>query len=708
MKRAALDSVVDYFDHSPAPELIEARNEPAMQTTRLTRSSVLGKRAHQQQESPTSPVVDKQLHTPDSTPNPKRVRTASTVIDGEANKENVPPFIPEIVSMEVSTPRTARSLRRTVTELITPTRARPPPRRYASISLPGTPTGEISHLAIATPPPTPPTSILPLHARARALLRSTCNNTDAQIAGRDTERATIQTFLASFLDISDVASDPHQSTCLYISGAPGTGKTALVNAVLRETKMDAKVIFINCMALNSVDALWERLVDELDDSRKKSTGRTKKVKGRDAVESLIACHNIKCVVILDELDHITPTTQSLTSLFSLPNSKPSSIRLIGIANTHTLTSSSSSTSSITAASNVHTLHFAPYTPTQLLQILQSRLQPLYVEDSADEGKAAAAAKKFLPAPTLTLLTKKVAALTGDVRSLFEVLRGAIDQAATGTASPNMTLPTVEENPLNSPAISVTPSHILAALKAYAPSSTSTTKAATPAKASTDVSPATTNSEIVSKVTGLGIQARLVLLSVLLASRRIEANLPINSGNSVTSTPKKTPATPTKRSSSLITNGVGIDSTQLYTYYGAVLDRCDGGAFEPVSRSEFTDLVGVLEGIGLVCLGAASNISAGTGARRAFGRTSSFGGGSGFGGTGKGKGMGDVRLANGVRSDEVLRGLGITAAQLDVREEEVKAIWERENARLARDLKAIEREKERAAAIMNGFEDASED
>ncbi|KAG6844624.1 hypothetical protein H0H87_005481 [Tephrocybe sp. NHM501043] len=579
----------------------------------------------------------------------------------------------------------------------------------STVASPATPTNEISQLTISTPPPTPPTALLPLHARARAFLRSTCNGINAQIAGRDSERATIQNFIASFLGDPDIVSDDELSTSLYISGSPGTGKTALVNSVLCDFTTDAKVVFINCMALNSVDALWERLAEELNDGRKtKSNARAKKTKGRDAVEALLTRHKSKCLVILDELDHITSTTQSLASLFSLPNSTPMTFRLIGIANTHTLTSSSSTTSSVSAASNVRTLHFAPYTPTQLQQIIQSRLQSLYNIDASDDGMSAAAAKKFLPPSTLMLLTKKVAALTGDVRSLFEVLRGAIDLAVTAASPPS---PTQDENPLNTPAPAVTPTHVLAALKAYSPSSTSTASAKSKAPAKpTAPAHTTTNSEIVAKINGLGLQARLVLLCLLLASKRLECNLPITNAG-VTSTPKKVHASPTKRSTSLPNaatsgNGVGVDPTQLYAYYGAVLDRSDNGIFEAVSRSEFGDLIGVLEGIGLVSL--ASDIASGTGAKRAFGRSASFAGSSPFGGAGKGKGKGDVKLANGVRSDEVLRGLGITAATLDIMEEEVKAVWEREDARLARDLKAIEREKERAAAIVNGFEGALED
>jgi cell division control protein 6 len=154
-------------------------------------------------------------------------------------------------------------------------------------SSPATPTSEISHLAIVTPPPTPPTSLLSLHARARALLRSTCNNDATEVAGRDAERAVIQQFLTSFLGCS--VTDDEQSTSLYISGSPGSGKTALVNSILRSLNTDAKVIFINCMALNSVEALWDRLLEELQDgSKRKAAGKPKKTKVRDAVEALLS------------------------------------------------------------------------------------------------------------------------------------------------------------------------------------------------------------------------------------------------------------------------------------------------------------------------------------------------------------------------------------------------------------------------------------
>ena len=375
------------------------------------------------------------------------------------------------------------------------------------------------------------------------------------------------------------------------------------------------------------------------------------------------------ILILDELDHITPNEQSLSSIFTLTDTLPSNLRLIAIANTHTLTSSTSN--AFVAPSNVHTIHFAPYTPTQLQGILQSRLDSLSEGDSSSE--TIANVKKFLPGPTLMLLTKKVAALTGDVRSLFEVLRGAIDLASHGKKS--------DEDLLSAPPTSVTPQHILAALKAYTPASTTSTTAGSSSTGS--------NSETVTKIRNLGLQARLVLLAILLASKRLEARLSLSASTSTS--PKKPTVSPMKRSQTMPNPstglGVGIETSSLHTYYTTVLSRTEMGIFEPVSRSEFGDLLGVLEGVGLACLSSSVSSSASpTKGKRAFSRSTSFGTGLGKKGAGA---VGEVRLVEGVWGDEVLRGLGVSCESIsaDAREEEVRGIWEREKSRLAKDIKA---------------------
>jgi cell division control protein 6 len=336
--------------------------------------------------------------------------------------------------------------------------------------------------------------------------------------------------------------------------------------------------------------------------------------------------------------------------------------------------------------NVQTIHFAPYTPTQLQNILQSRLSPLQSTELANE------VKKFLPPPTLMLLTKKVAALTGDVRSLFEVLRGAIDLAV----APSTTQSSVDENPFNTPKATVTPQHILAALKAYTPAAPMTPTTNSIA----NISPKTSNSETVTKIRNLGLQAQLVLLTILLGSKRLEVGLSLSTSSNAS--PKKPTASALKRTASspnpTLGAAVGIESALLHTYYTTVLSRSDLGIFKPVSRSEFADLLGVLEGVGLVSLSssifASESGSSPSKGKRAFGRSASFGSGLGKNSAGA---VGVVRLVEGVWADEILRGLGASGSDalpasddmpVDARKEEICGIWEQEKSRLTKDLKSL--------------------
>jgi cell division control protein 6 len=177
----------------------------------------------------------------------------------------------------------------------------------------------------------------------------------------------------------------------------------------------------------------------------------------------------RSILVLDEIDHVAASSRMLASLFTLAQKHYSALRIIGIANTHTLTSSVSPLSlSLDSVTGVSTLHFQPYDPRQLLSILQSWLKPL---TSLESPTSEAVFQHFLPVPTLTLFSRKIAAHTGDVCSLFGVLRGAIDLAVTQPPSSDKDTPPI------------TPAHIFAALKAYSPSSKVAPAQSTPAKCS---------------------------------------------------------------------------------------------------------------------------------------------------------------------------------------------------------------------------------
>ncbi|EPS93096.1 hypothetical protein FOMPIDRAFT_1056291 [Fomitopsis schrenkii] len=268
--------------------------------------------------------------------------------------------------------------------------------------------------------------------------------------------------------------------------------------------------------------------------------------------------------------------------------------------------------------------------------------------------------------------RKAASQTGDVRATFEVLRGAIDLALAEVTS---------DNPISAPSPVVTPANILAALKAQ-PSTSGTVLSGCGLSR-----PA---SEMVEKVRGLGLHQRLALLALVLARQRADAGLTLSNPVAAGS-PYKTSRSPVKRTQSAAAASAShdnIDAAHLHALYSAILARGDSAVFTPVSRSDFADLLGLLE----------------TSGRKGFTRSSSFTTGSGKGNTQEVSFVADVRL------EEVLCGLGVAVSgaeveepPVDAREEEVRAIWERERARIAREVKV----SARATATTDVFEGAME-
>ncbi|KAI0087946.1 P-loop containing nucleoside triphosphate hydrolase protein [Irpex rosettiformis] len=675
-----------------------------------TRNSVLGKRQSSREvvTSPSTPSKSSSasrngnvLPTPENTPNPKRMKLSETVFDGHNNKENIPPLRIEAINSLAPPTRSRRASRRNSTDQLFSSRRESSLRRYASLSqLPVTPSRALSRPALATPPPTPPSSLQPISSRVRALLRPTCNGS-ASMSGRETERKLIADFVSSFLRAPPSAPD---HSILYISGSPGTGKTALVNALLGEMRDDfsdaaVTVVTVNCMALDSTEALLERLIEEFSDTSKRGTkgGKARKTKETtlQTLDSLLTGATRRSILLLDELDHVASSTSSLTTLFTLVHTHHRILRAIGIANTHTLSTTSAATSmSAMTLTGVHTLHFAPYTPHQLLEIVQARLSTLRDIESNEECDEELT--KFLPSPTLTLLTKKVASLTGDVRALLEVLRGAINIAI------NAVVPKKDSsNPLDVPAPSVLPIHVLEALKAYSPSSSTSRPVGRPAAS---ITRKTNHSEVVAKIEELGLQPRLALMSIVLARKRLDSQLPLSGSLALASASSSRALKRTSSSNILSSTSTGIDIGVLYTYYKTVLSRSEGGVFTPVSRSEFGDLLGMLETVGLVQMSMSSSSPASPSkSKRSLSRTASFGAGAS-------KGSQEIQLVAGVRIEEVCKGLGINDSPSndtsDVMAEEVRAIWEKERVRISREFKA--RSSNSISTGLDAFEEALAD
>lgn len=270
--------------------------------------------------------------------------------------------------------------------------------------------------------------------------------------------------------------------------------------------------------------------------------------------------------------------------------------------------------------------------------------------------------------------------------------GAIDLAVTGVSS---------QDPLNVPTPPVTPSHILAALKAYAPAGKTAPPQAAPSTPS--LPRKTSDSETVTKIRELGLQQRLVLLAMLLAIKSAEANVSLN-GSSPSQSPARSGLKRTQSTAVVQPSPVkqsGFELGQLHSFYSGILGRVENGLFNAVSRSEFGDLAGVLEVVGLFSLSSCSSLPSTPRkpGKKAFSRSASFAGGN--------QTAQEVCFVEGVRLDEVARGLGlgIADAPADAREEEVRAVYQREQARIAREAKSHNQTRRVDVA---GFEEAMED
>ena len=127
----------------------------------------------------------------------------------------------------------------------------------------------------------------PIHFRIRALLRSTCNGAFTT-AGRSAERDVITKFVTSARETG--CPNAQLKSSLFISGAPGTGNTALVNSVLagHEYCQDLKVITINCVALNGVDDIWDCLCKNIENSTLVKRDKGVKAKGKRLLDKILA------------------------------------------------------------------------------------------------------------------------------------------------------------------------------------------------------------------------------------------------------------------------------------------------------------------------------------------------------------------------------------------------------------------------------------
>uniref|UniRef100_A0A8C3B4S5 Origin recognition complex subunit 1 n=1 Tax=Cairina moschata TaxID=8855 RepID=A0A8C3B4S5_CAIMO len=203
--------------------------------------------------------------------------------------------------------------------------------------------------------------------------------------------------------------------CMYISGVPGTGKTATVHEVIRCLQQAAEnddvpafeFIEINGMKLTDPHQAYVQILELLTGQKVTATHAA------TLLAKLFCTPGPKrktTVLIVDELDLLWTRKQNVMyNLFDWPTQKHSKLIILAIANTMDLPERIMM-NRVASRLGLTRMSFQPYTYKQLQQIISSRLNSV----------------KAFEEDAIQLVSRKVAALSGDARRCLDICRRATE------------------------------------------------------------------------------------------------------------------------------------------------------------------------------------------------------------------------------------------------------------------------------------------
>lgn len=278
----------------------------------------------------------------------------------------------------------------------------------------------ILKLKLETPTKDSSKKLFTKYQRARKIL----NTTETQkLPGRENEYQELFSFLLEH-------ADQKTSGSLYISGQPGTGKTACLTKILNDDEINLKYkkVYLNCTSVTSINNVYNDISSELKLSNI----------GKEAIEEYLSKNHKMVLLVLDEIDQLIGKKQSiLYSIFEWPAIPKSKLVLIGIANALDLTDRMLPRLNMRCELKPKLMHFAPYTKQQIIEIFKQRLEDADVLD-------------LFPPVTIQLLAAKVSAVSGDVRRALDIGRRVVEIAERNNKKicDNIDLSELGVSPLN--------------------------------------------------------------------------------------------------------------------------------------------------------------------------------------------------------------------------------------------------------------------
>uniref|UniRef100_A0A8C2QNL1 Cell division control protein n=2 Tax=Cricetulus griseus TaxID=10029 RepID=A0A8C2QNL1_CRIGR len=254
-----------------------------------------------------------------------------------------------------------------------------------------------------------------------------------RLPARDKEMDVIRAFLKEHICGKKAGS-------LYLSGAPGTGKTACLSRILQDLKKEVKgfkTIMLNCMSLRSAQAVFPAIAQEI--GHEEMCRPAGKDLMRKLEKHMTAEKGPMIVLVLDEMDQLDSKGQDvLYTLFEWPWLSNSRLVLIGIANTLDLTDRILPRLEARENCKPQLLNFPPYTRNQIATILQDRLNQVSREQVLDSA-------------AIQFCARKVSAVSGDIRKALDVCRRAIEIVEADVKSQTVLKPLSEgQSPSEAP------------------------------------------------------------------------------------------------------------------------------------------------------------------------------------------------------------------------------------------------------------------